>query len=172
MAQYRVVGKDGQVYGPADTDQLKVWIGEGRLSGDTNLIDVLTGLVQRADANPDLYQTFAATAPPVAPPSPVQRTADPGAAPVQHVFVHQVAPVYPAGSPPRTKLVAILLALFLGPLGVHRFYMGLNGTAVAMLLITVLTCGYGSVITWIWAIIDIIMIATGSLSDAQGQLLQ
>ena len=74
-------------------------------------------------------------------------------------------------NPPKQLLVGVLLALFLGVFGVHNFYLGHNGRGVAQLLITVLTLGFGSIITGIWALIELIMMATGSLHDAQGRPL-
>jgi len=35
---------------------------------------------------------------------------------------------------PKSRLVALLLCFFLGPLGVHRFYVGKIGTGILMLL--------------------------------------
>ncbi|HQW04374.1 MAG: TM2 domain-containing protein [Flavobacteriales bacterium] len=60
-------------------------------------------------------------------------------------------------------LTTLLLALFLGTLGVHRFYTGHTMIGVAQLL-TLGGCG-------IWALIDVIMIATGSFKDAAGNEL-
>jgi TM2 domain-containing membrane protein YozV len=60
-------------------------------------------------------------------------------------------------------LVTLLLCLFVGTLGVHRFYVGKTGTGIAMIF-TLGGCG-------IWALIDLIMIITGSFKDAQGQPL-
>jgi TM2 domain-containing membrane protein YozV len=58
-------------------------------------------------------------------------------------------------------LVTLLLSIFVGQLGVHRFYVGKTGSGVLMLL-TLGGCG-------IWYIIDIIMVATGSFKDAEGR---
>lgn len=61
-------------------------------------------------------------------------------------------------------LVALLLSIFVGSLGVDRFYLGYTGLGI-LKLVTLGGCG-------IWAIIDIIMIATGKLNDANGQPLK
>jgi len=72
----------------------------------------------------------------------------------------------------RSKIAAGLLAIFLGSFGVHNFYLGFTGKAVAQLLITVLTCGAGSVITGIWSLIEGILILTGSSDkDSDGNIL-
>lgn len=57
-------------------------------------------------------------------------------------------------------LPTLLLAIFLGALGAHRFYVGKTGTAVIQLL----TCGGAG----IWALVDIIMIAMGTFRDKNG----
>ncbi len=57
-----------------------------------------------------------------------------------------------------TKLLAYLLCIFLGTFGLHRFYMRRKGSALAMLLITVLTLGIGALITFVWAIVDLFLI--------------
>ena len=69
-------------------------------------------------------------------------------------------------------MAAGLLAIFLGVFGVHNFYLGYTGKAIAQLLITVLTCGLGAFISSIWGFIEGIMILTGNLNtDADGRRL-
>ncbi len=60
----------------------------------------------------------------------------------------------------KTKLTAILLAIFTGGFGVDRFYLGYTGLGVVKLLTA---GGFG-----IWALIDLIRICTGSLRPADG----
>ena len=52
----------------------------------------------------------------------------------------------------RNKYVAALLAFFLGPLAIHRFYLGRNRSAVLMLIMSITVVGM--VITWPWALVD------------------
>jgi TM2 domain-containing membrane protein YozV len=58
---------------------------------------------------------------------------------------------------PKSGIAALVLAIFLGIFGAHRFYVGKVGTALLM-LITVGGAG-------IWWIIDIITIILGSFTD-------
>lgn len=74
--------------------------------------------------------------------------------------------------PPRNAIVAALLAFFLGALGIHNFYLGYTGRGVAQLCITVLTLGFGAIISGVWALIECIMILVNrDYRDGDGQLL-
>jgi TM2 domain-containing membrane protein YozV len=73
--------------------------------------------------------------------------------------------------PLKSKAVAAILAFFFGAFGVHRFYLGHNGTGAAMLIITIVTCGWGGIAMGIWALVDFVLILTGGLNDAQGRAL-
>lgn len=63
----------------------------------------------------------------------------------------------------KSRLATLLLCIFLGYLGVHRFYVGKIGTGILWLL----TGG----VFGIGIIIDIIMIATNSFTDGEGMPL-
>jgi TM2 domain-containing membrane protein YozV len=60
----------------------------------------------------------------------------------------------------KSQLVALLLAFFVGVLGIHRFYLGHTGIGVIQLLTF---GGFG-----IWALIDLILIITGDLKPKNG----
>lgn len=64
---------------------------------------------------------------------------------------------------PKSWFVTLVLAIFLGAFGVHRFYTGKIGTGILMLL-TAGGCG-------IWWLVDIILIATGTFTDKHKQPL-
>ena len=65
----------------------------------------------------------------------------------------------------KSKLVAVLLAFFLGSIGIHDFYLGYNKNGIIKIVLTVCT-GVGG---GIWALIDFIRLLTGSLNaDANG----
>ena len=61
----------------------------------------------------------------------------------------------------KSQLVALLLCIFVGALGIHRFYLGYVGIGVIQLL-TAGCCG-------IWTLIDLIMIITGNLKPKDGE---
>ncbi len=75
----------------------------------------------------------------------------------------QMAPGYYYAPGDRDWLVALLLSCFLGNLGVDRFYLGKIGTGILKLITF---GGFG-----VWWLIDIILIATDSTTDAYGRRL-
>ena len=92
---------------------------------------------------------------------------EPGAAVCTQCGVALAQPV-PAEAQ-KSKMAAGLLGIFLGGLGVHNFYLGYTGKAVAQLLISVLSCGTLAIASEIWGLVEGIQILTGSINkDAKG----
>lgn len=64
----------------------------------------------------------------------------------------------------KKRLPALLLCLFLGGLGIHRFYVGKIGTGILQL------CTLGGL--GIWVLCDLIMIIVGAFTDKEGNKLE
>jgi TM2 domain-containing membrane protein YozV len=140
------------------------------------------------EQQPDPTQPYGAVPPPPPPPPPYQQP------PQQQPYQQQPEPGFQGYQPPgvpigaygvssqapyglhpvtgipysdKNKIVAGLLNIFL-PFGIGRFYIGDTKTGVLQLVVTLITCGIGS----LWSLIDgIIMLATDS-KDANGYMLR
>ena len=62
------------------------------------------------------------------------------------------------------KVPAALWCFFVGFLGIHRFYVGKNGTGILMIL-TLGGLGF-------WQLLDFVMIRLGKFKDKEGRTLQ
>lgn len=140
---YKIIGADGKQYVSASEEQLRQWIGEGRVNarttaqgpGDT----AWKYLADFAEFHAALGIS-PGTAPPISPP-------------VQAHFV--------TGLPgAEKKIPAGILGILLGCLGVHKFILGYTGEGITMLLITVLTCGIAAPITGLIGFIEGIIYLT------------
>ena len=66
----------------------------------------------------------------------------------------------------KSKTTAILLAFFLGYIGIHDFYLGFNNYGIAKILLSLFTLGVGGDI---WSLVDCVRLLTGSLNaDSNG----
>ena len=83
--------------------------------------------------------------------------------PMQPYAGGPMAPAGPGGVSDKSHMVTLLLCIFAGTLGVHRFYTGHIGIGVGQLL-TFGGCG-------VWTLIDLIFIFTGKYTDKQGRPL-
>ena len=87
-----------------------------------------------------------------------------------------IFPIAKAQSSKHSKTSLALFAIFLGGLGIHRFLVGKTGSGIAMILIPILGLILpipGSFFIAIfavatWALVDFIMILTGSFTDKDG----
>ena len=102
--------------------------------------------------------------PPSAPPPPPPPTLTTAAPPPP---LRQAQPVasrtdlvnyYPTDRP-KSRVAFVLFGIFLGIFGVHNFYAGYVQKGVIQLLLTILTCFYGAIVSWVWAIVEICMIS-------------
>jgi TM2 domain-containing membrane protein YozV len=127
--------QNGNRIGPVDEGTMRQLISDRTIS-----IDTLVWTNGMANWTP-LQQTQLAAGLPVPPPMPY-------------------ASPTPAYHNPQAKdrVAYILLALFLGGLGIHNFYAGYNKTGLIQLLLVLpgafLTCGITALVVSIWAIIE------------------
>lgn len=74
-------------------------------------------------------------------------------------------------TPQKSALAAGLLGILLGALGIHNFYLGYTGKAIAQLIMGI--TGFLAPISAIWGLIEGIMILTGSISvDGNGNKIK
>jgi TM2 domain-containing membrane protein YozV len=161
----------------APSDEAKVTVSGTDLMGNTVTRQVPAPLVRPGISLGAGYTTFrapvpggeaaspdASTAeghgqPPPLPPPPIAGTgvapppqAGPGpqAQPTPNSLAH-----YYLAPQPKTRVIFVLLGIFLGALGVHNFYAGYVKKGTIQLCVTLLTCFYAGLLSWVWAIIDI-----------------
>jgi TM2 domain-containing membrane protein YozV len=135
---YKIIGADGREYGPVTVEQMHQWIREGRVNAQTKVQPEGSTEWKPLGEIPE----FAAAPSPVSPPM----LAQPG--------------TRPSGAD--KKLPAGICGILLGCLGVHKFVLGYTREGIIMLLITVLTCGYGAAVVGIIGLIEGIIYLTRS----------
>jgi len=118
---YRIIGADGQQYGPVNVDQMRRWVTENRVRPETLVQAEGSTEWKPVSSFPELAAEL--------------RVAPPGFTPPV------VAP--PPVSNPRAsnKIPAGICAILLGAFGIHKFILGYTGAGVIMLLVTLVSCG-------------------------------
>ena len=119
---YKIIGADGQQYGPVNVQTIRQWLAENRLKPESFV---------QAEGSTDWkpLSLFPELAPE---PKSVPPTITPLAA---HPPV--------SGSNPRAsnKIPAAICGIMLGGLGIHKFILGYTGAGLIMLLVSVISCG-------------------------------
>lgn len=193
--RYTVVDEQGKQYGPYDLPILISWTKSKKINAETTLIAEFTNSVVKVKNVDELKPYLVGTPPVVVDESTVSvanDTLQDNTSSIQNVpdilkdttgttinivnniqsnNTGQVANSVPIMVGPRSKTMAIILAVFLGALGIHRFYLGYTAIGTIMLLLTLLTCGSGAILTSIWALVDIVLILTDNLKSADGTSL-
>ena len=140
---YRIIGTDGQQYGPINVEQIRRWLAENRLNAQTLAQAEGSQEWKPLIAYPEFSADFKA------PPAP--------------------SPIPPAGVQvnPRagSKIAAGICGILLGSLGIHKFILGYTGAGLIMLLVTLLTCFIASPIMHLIGLIEGIIYLTKSDDD-------
>lgn len=153
--------EEGEDYGPVPRDELDGWYAEGRITIDCQLLREGTEQWQWAG---DVYAELNA-AEPQAPADPTPVVGAKAQQKSRAKRPQQTAEAPADEGPPssRSRMVAGLLGIFLGPLGTHRFYLGYWVLGLAMLA-TGGGCG-------IWSLIDAVLVLIGKVPDVDGRRL-
>ena len=118
---YKIIGADGQQYGPVPAEQIRRWLAENRLRADS-----LIYAEGATEWKP--LSSFPEFAP------------DPNSAPP--VITPFRTPVCPPPNPRASnKIPAGVCGILLGCFGVHKFILGYTGAGIIMLLVSILSCG-------------------------------
>ena len=139
---FRIIGGDGRQYGPIEADKVRQWIAEGRANAQTMVQVEGSAEWKPLGSLPEFASSLAEAV---------------------------VPPVLRAPDLRKSKLAAGLLGIFVGGLGIHRFYLGYIGLGIAQIVVTFVTCGIG----YLWGFVEGILILAGSVitTDADGRPL-
>jgi TM2 domain-containing membrane protein YozV len=142
---YRIIGINGQQYGPVPPEQIRRWLAENRLNGQS-----LAQLEGQQEWKPlSAFPEFAADL--KTPPPPISAAAPPS-------VVSDPAIAARASS----KIPAGICGILLGGFGIHKFILGYTAPGLILLLATILTCGIFWPITHIIGLIEGIIYLTKS----------
>jgi len=112
---YKIIGADGQLYGPVNAEQLRRWLAENRVRAQTLVQSEGAAEWKPLESIPELAAELRSLQPPVAPPSGLAARAS-------------------------NKIPAGICGILLGWLGIHKFILGYTGAGLIMLLVSLLSC--------------------------------
>lgn len=112
---YKIIGIDGQPYGPVSADQIRRWIAEHRANAQTLVQNEGSTEWKPLVSFPEFTLDLKAPPPPT-----VIHTSNPRAS---------------------NKIGAGICGILLGGLGIHKFILGYTSAGLIMLLVSLLSCG-------------------------------
>ena len=127
---YKIVGVDGQQYGPVNAEEIRRWIAAKRANAQT-LVQAEGGAEWKPLGSFAEFASELKAVPPLMapPPSTVAARAS-------------------------NKIPAGVCGILLGSLGIHKFILGYTGAGLVMLLVTILTCGIAGVVMHLIGLIE------------------
>jgi TM2 domain-containing membrane protein YozV len=117
---FKIIGADGQQYGPVNLEQMRRWIAEKRVRADTLVQAEGSAEWKPLSSFPELAVELRAGPPTIGP---------------------IAAPSAPSNPRASNKIAAGVCGIILGGFGVHKFILGYTGAGVIMLLASLLSCG-------------------------------
>ena len=142
---YKIIGADGQAYGPVTAEQIKRWVAEGRARSETLVQAEGSSDWKPLSAFAELV-TLSSQPPPISPTPPA----------INSGISNN------ASARASNKIAAGICGILLGGLGVHKFILGYTGAGLIMLLGSVLTCGVAYPIFHLLGLIEGIIYLTKS----------
>ncbi len=144
--QWHLKTAEGEEYGPVSRSELDEWFAEGRVTLECHIRSSTDEQWRSAASLFPQLNAARAAAPPLITKAKRSSTA-----------------LAAVDRSQRSRMVAGFLGVFLGPLGIHRFYLGYWGVGLAMLF-----TGGG---LGVWSLIDAVLVALGRVHDADGRPL-
>jgi TM2 domain-containing membrane protein YozV len=131
---YKIVGVDGQQYGPVSAEELRRWIADKRVNAQTSVQMEGSQEWKPLGSFSEFASGLNAVPPPIVlPPSAVASRAS-------------------------NKIPAGICGILLGSLGIHKFILGYTGAGLIMLLVTIVggicTCGVAACVMHVIALIE------------------
>jgi TM2 domain-containing membrane protein YozV len=127
---YKIVGVNGQQFGPVSAEEIRHWIAENRVNAQTLVHVEGSPHWKPLGELPEFASELKAVPPQIAPPPAL------------------------AASRAANKIPAGVCGILLGSLGIHKFILGYTGAGVILLLVTVLSCGVLGAVTHIIGLIE------------------
>jgi TM2 domain-containing membrane protein YozV len=125
---YRIIGADGQAYGPVNTEQIRRWMAENRVKAHTLVLPEGAAEWKPLESIPELAAELKSIQSSIVPPTYASRASN--------------------------KIPAGICGILLGCLGIHKFILGYTSAGLIMLLVTLLTCGAAGWVMWIIGLIE------------------